>query len=174
MNSAEVIDYLKAELPNVLIKITVFCGQSTVEVAVYDLRTILKLLIERGYSVLMDLTGVDYLSPEKLTRVIYFLHNPENYHRLRVVVGVAREVSVPTVTDLWQGAHWYERELFDLFGVVFSENNDLKRILMPDDWNGHPLRRDYALTEEPVEFKHGVKPKVPSKIIPYVQTSKRP
>jgi len=74
---------------------------------------------------------------------------------------------------LWEGADWYERELYDLFGLYFDGHPDLKRILMPDDWKGHPLRRDYALTEEPVEFKHGVKPKVPSEVIPYVKNFSR-
>lgn len=150
-------------------------GQITLEVGKENLKpllTLLKQVPDPGFEVLMDLTGVDYLEPTKHTKVVYWLHNPENYQRLRVVVFAARDEVLPTVTDLWAGANWYERELYDLFGVRFEGHPDLTRILMPDDWTGHPLRRDYALTEEPVEFKHGVKPKVPSEIIPNVQSFK--
>ena len=87
-----------------------------------------------------------------------------------MTVSLARGEEIQTVTDLWAGADWYERELYDLFGIHFHGHPDLTRILMPDDWHGHPLRKDYALTEEPVEFKHGVKPKLPSQIIPNVKT----
>lgn len=145
-------------------------GQITFQVDKGKLKEILSFLKERPnlrYTVLMDLTGVDYLVPIKHTKVVYWLHNPANLTRLRISTIVKRGESLPSVTSLWAGADWYERELFDLFGVHFIDHPDLKRILMPDDWEGHPLRRDYALTEEAVQFKHGVKPKIPSEIIPH-------
>jgi NADH-quinone oxidoreductase subunit C len=131
--------------------------------------SLLRPLLEQKratFSVLMDLTGVDFIT---YTRVYYFLHNPSTLERVRVLADVARGETIVSVSDLWEGANWYERELFDLFGVVATGHPNLTRILMPDDWKGHPLRRDYALTEEPVEFTHGVVPKIPSEIIPYVK-----
>lgn len=125
----------------------------------------LRSLKEQGYLVLMDLTGVDYLHPKIQTEVIYFLHNPKTYERKQISVFVERDGALPSVVSLWEGANWYERELYDMFGIKFDGHPDLSRILMPDDWIGHPLRRDYPLTEEPVQFKFGVKPKVPSQII---------
>lgn len=122
-----------------------------------------------GYTVLMDLTGVDYLAPFKYTKIIYFLHNPENYKRTQIYLLAKREEAIPSVTSIWESADWYERELFDMFGIHFEGHPALKRILMPDDWKGHPMLRDYALTEVSVLFKHDVKPKVPSEIIPYVR-----
>lgn len=146
--------------------LTEFLGETTVEVCKTDLIEVLSFLKESGFDVLTDLTGVDYLKPKKQTKVIYWLRNLESFERIRVVVIVERGESLPSVVYLWEGSNWYERELFDLFGVLFEEHPHLVRILMPDDWEGHPLRKDYALTEESVEFKHGVKPKVPSEIIP--------
>lgn len=129
----------------------------------------LRTRYNQGYRVLMDLTGVDYLTPEPHTQVIYILHNPDTLKRVRVTVNAARDEALDSAVSIWDGADWYERELFDLFGVRFTGHPALVRILMPDDWQGHPLRKDYALTEESVEFKHGVKPKVPSEIIPNVR-----
>lgn len=145
-----------------------FLDEITIEVAQENLKTVLQELYKE-FRVLMDLTAVDY--PENnTTKVIYLLHKTETYEKVRVVCYVERLGTILSVIDIWEGADWYERELYDFFGIRAQGHPDLKRILMPDDWKGHPLLRDYALTEEIVEFKHEVKPKVPSEIIPYVSS----
>lgn len=175
MNETKVNDY-QILLGSSIISETKFLGETTLEVTKDNLRQVLALLKkvpDPGFEVLMDLSGVDYLKPEKRTQVFYWLHNPTTFQRVRVISYVPRGESLPSVVDLWKGADWYECELFDLFGIKFEGHPDLKRILMPDNWVGHPLRKDYALTEEPVEFKNGVKPKVPSEIIPKVRNRDR-
>lgn len=175
MKTADAVQQLKVKINDAIISEVNFLGETTLEIRKENLKKVLMYLKqpspETGYEVLMDLTGVDYLQPAKRTKVVYWLHNPTTYENLRIVVFAERDETLPSVTDLWEGANWYERELYDLFGVNFQGHPDLKRILMPDDWLGHPLRRDYALTEESVEFKHGVKPKIPSQII---NTTKAP
>jgi NADH-quinone oxidoreductase subunit C len=136
------------------------------EVALQTLVSTLSSYKSNGFAVLTDLTAVDYISHMKL---LYLLQNPTTYIRQLVTVKVKREDKVPSCTPIWEGANWYERELYDMFGIEFTGHPDLTRILMPDEWTGHPMRRDYPLTEEPVAFKHGVTPKVPSEIIPYVR-----
>lgn len=168
MNTPEAVQKLKANLQNIIVREENFLGQVALEVKKENLIKVLSFLkqsIEPGYEVLMDLTGVDYIKPVKQTKVIYFLHNPTTFERIRVFVLAGRNEALPSVVRLWPGANWYERELFDLFGIKFDGHPDLKRLLMPDDWEGHPLRKDYALTEEAVEFKNGVEPKIPSEII---------
>lgn len=170
MKTIDAAHLLKEQFAHAIVEELKFLDETTFEIrkeTIKEVLQFLKQIPDPGYEVLMDLTGVDYIRPEKRTKVVYWLHNPTNFERLRIVTFVKREESLPSVVDLWEGADWYERELFDLFGVRFEGHPDLKRILMPDDWNGHPLRKDYALTEEPVQFKHGVKPKIPSQILSY-------
>lgn len=169
MKTKEAVQKLYAEQEKAIVNEIIFFEEVTLEVIRESLLDVLRFFKSSGFEVLMDLTGVDYLEPVKRTKVVYWLHNPTNFERVRIVHFVKRDETIPSVVELWEGADWYERELYDLFGILFDGHPDLKRILMPDDWSGHPLRRDYALTEEPVQFKHGVKPKVPSEIIPYVK-----
>lgn len=172
MNPAEIAQKIKLKCPGAILEEKEFFGETSLVVEKERIKEVLKHLKElpeHPFEVLMDLTGVDYLEPEKRTKVVYWLHSPKNLLRLRVSAFVPRDGALTTVTDLWEGADWYERELFDLFGIRFEGRSDVKRILMPDGWVGHPLLKDYPLTEEPVQFKHGVMPKIPSKIIPHVK-----
>jgi NADH-quinone oxidoreductase subunit C len=101
------------------------------------------------YNMLETITAVDW--PERVPRfdVVYQLLSLPNqcFIRLKVRVGQRREEhpSVPSITSVWPGANWYEREVYDLFGITFTGHPDLRRILMPMDWTTHPLRKDYPL-----------------------------
>jgi NADH-quinone oxidoreductase subunit C len=103
-----------------------------------------------GYAMLIDIGGVDYLEREPRFDVVYHLLklalNGAQAARVRVLCGVPGvDAVVPSVTDLWPAADWAEREIYDLFGIGFSGHPDLRRIQMPADWEGHPLRKDYPL-----------------------------
>lgn len=175
MNSSTISEQLKERFPQAILNETFFKHEVTIEVAKAQLKEILFFLKNTpqfGFEVLMDLTGVDYIAPKKQTKVVYWLHNPTTYERVRIVTFVEREEKLPSVIDLWRGANWYERELYDLFGVYFDGHPDLKRILLPESWEGHPLRKDYPLTEQKVAFKHEAKPKIPSQIINLKQNQK--
>jgi len=119
-----------------------------------------------GPWMLTDLTAVDRHPAEPRFEVVYLLTGLQPPVRLRLKARLpgARPV-IASATGLWPGANWLEREVFDLFGIRFEGHPNLTRILLPDDWEGHPLRKDYPLTEEPVQFIGHV-PKVPSAIIP--------
>lgn len=172
MKTADAVVDLKFSMGEVVLNEVQFLGETTLEVKKERLKDVLAFFIQSGFEVLMDLTAVDYLQPEPKTKLLYWLHNPTNYERVRVILYAAREESIPSVVELWEGANWYEREVYDLFGVTFEGHPDLTRLLMPDDWSGHPLRRDYPLTEKPVEFKGGIFPKIPSEIINTRQSGK--
>lgn len=99
------------------------------------------------FNFLSDICGADR-GPEEEPRfeVNYHLFSTTKYHRLRLKVLLNEEdVHVPTVTGIWRTANWHERETFDMFGIVFDNHPDLRRILLPDDWQGHALRKDFPL-----------------------------
>jgi NADH-quinone oxidoreductase subunit C len=114
------------------------------------LRDELRALQRDGFRMLLDIGGVDYLERDPRFDVVYHLLrlelNGAQAARVRVLCGVpGSNPLVPSVTDLWPAADWAEREVYDLFGISFSGHPDLRRIQMPIDWEGHPLRKDYPL-----------------------------
>ncbi len=115
------------------------------------------------FNVLIEITAADYLPREPRYEVVYHLLSIPNRSRLRLKVRVAgsdaAEGVVPTIQRVWQAAGWPEREVWDMFGIVFDGHPDLRRLLMPEDWEGHPARKDYpvqirkaAQTYEPMEI----------------------
>ena len=110
------------------------------------------------FKVLTEITAADYLPREPRYEVVYHLLSISKKLRLRLKVRVASDGSLPTVQGVWRGAGWPEREVWDMFGIVFDDHGDLRRLLMPEDWEGHPARKDYpvqirkaAQTYEPLE-----------------------
>lgn len=126
----------------------------------------LELAKAHGFVLLTDLTAVDRHPEEPRFEVVYLLTSIEQRARVRFKVRApSSDAVVPTAVPVFAAANWLEREVFDMFGIRFAGHPDLKRILMPDDWEGYPLRKDFPLVEEPVHF-FGHVPKVPSEIIP--------
>ena len=100
---------------------------------------------EAAFDACSDVTVTDWpLRPERFD-VIYCLYSTRHRHRVRVKVKAAEHEPVPSVTDVWPGANWLEREVYDMFGVNITGHPDRRRILMPEDWQGFPQRKDYPL-----------------------------
>jgi NADH-quinone oxidoreductase subunit C len=143
---------------NLVVEKGVSAGDAWVTVPADHIRESLSALKTDGYRLLVFLTCVDHLAD--LSRewplryeLIYQMRNLETRDQLRVRTFVGGDQpKVDSVYDLFPPADWDERETYDLFGIVFTDHPDLTRILMPDDWVGHPLRRDYPVGGEVVEF----------------------
>jgi len=98
-----------------------------------------------AFEQLSGVTGVDWWPQEPRFEIVYQLHSISRNIRLRLKARISENDALDSVTSVWRGANWYEREVFDLFGVTFRNHPDLERIMMPVDWEGHPLRKDYPV-----------------------------
>jgi len=106
---------------------------------------------EQKFVRLSTVTAVDRYPDEPRFEVVYHLHSPERNQRLRLKCRLGGgSPEIDSVTVVWRGANWYERETFDLFGIRFRNHPDLRRIMLPEDWEGHPLRKDYPVTGDRV------------------------
>jgi NADH-quinone oxidoreductase subunit C len=112
-----------------------------VEISVY-------LRDEEKFDMLSNLTAVDWPKREKRFDVVLELYSFPKNERLRLKVHAADAEDVPSVVSVWPSANWQEREAFDMFGIVFSGHPELKRILLPDEWQGYPLRKDYDILQQ--------------------------
>jgi NADH-quinone oxidoreductase subunit C len=139
---------LQDELPGAVQKVSYWVGDWTlvcetarlVEVAAH-----LRRAPDAAFDFCSDVTASDWPVRARRFDVIYCLYSTRLRQRVRLKIQAGDEEAVPTVTGLWPSANWLEREVFDLFGIRFDGHPDLRRILMPDDWQGHPQRKDYPL-----------------------------
>lgn len=130
-------------------------GQDVARVPATDWLQFAAAAKEAGFEVCVDVTAVDWMRQrDDRYQVVANLLSMAKTIRLRMVTTAAREEpSVPSLTGLWPGVSFAEREVYDMFGIVFEGHPDLTRILMPDDWEGHPLRKDFGVGSVPVQFK---------------------
>lgn len=143
------IESLEKKFPGATLSRHEDYGDSTLVVSpasLYDLLRFLRDNPESPFDLLLDICGVDY--PEKSPRfeVVYHLYSLPTHHRLRVKTGLpAENPSVRSVISLWETANWFEREAFDMFGIRFEGHPNLKRLLMWEEFEGYPLRKDYPM-----------------------------
>jgi NADH-quinone oxidoreductase subunit C len=149
MEPLEITDRLKEKFLNEIVKVTQFRDQVFVSVKKEKILSICRFLHDDPdirMDFLTDLCGVDYPDREGRFEVVYNLFSLKHRHRLILKALVPeKDVSVDSVVPVWKGANWLEREACDMFGISFNGHPDLRRVLMPDDWEGYPLRKDYPL-----------------------------
>ena len=159
MTPSQLVAAFEREHPNWVSSVVTALGEITVVVPrehIVEACTFLKTWPEARFDFLADLCGADRgVEEEPRFEVNYHLFSTTKYHRIRLKVLLNEEdPHVPTVTGVWRTSNWHERETYDLFGVIFDGHPDLRRILLPEDWQGHALRKDFPLRGyEPYSLK---------------------
>jgi NADH-quinone oxidoreductase subunit C len=135
-------------LPDALRGTHAYLGDATALVDATRVREVLRFLREDdecAFEMLTDLTAVDYLGEEPRFELVYHLYSVSKNHRLRVKARVPQSpAEIESVVELWPSANWMEREVWDLYGIRFRDHPNLRRILLYEEFEGHPLRKDYA------------------------------
>jgi NADH-quinone oxidoreductase subunit C len=142
------VQKLRAAIPDAIEEVSSFRDQVSVRVykdRIVEVCTFLRDTPGLEFDFMTDLTAVDYPTRPQRFDVVIHLYSMTQNHRLRVKAAVGENETIPTVSGVWKTANWQEREAFDMFGVVFSGHPDLRRILLPEDWEGYPMRKDYPL-----------------------------
>lgn len=152
------VEKIRAAYPDAIEAIVDFRGERTLIIRPERIVDVCRLLRDDPdllFNFLADISAVDYWPEEMRFAVNYHVLSLPHNQRIRLKMFVSREdPAVPSVVSVYPAANWYERECYDMFGIRFEGHPDLRRILMPADWEGHPLRRDYPLGYEPVQFTH--------------------
>jgi NADH-quinone oxidoreductase subunit C len=145
----EVVTTIKEKFPQTVEETVCFRDEHTIRVKREHLLEVSRFLKEdpaTTFNFLSDLCGVDYMGRKPRFEVVYHLYSMEHKHRLRMKVSLSEsDLSIPSVVSIWKTANWHERECFDLLGITFSDHPDLTRILTPDGFKDHPLRKDFPL-----------------------------
>lgn len=158
MEPLEIAEKIKERFPDEVIAITEFREQVSVTVKKERIIEICKWLHDEPalyFDYLKDLCGVDYHGKKPVRfEVVYTLYSMKYEHMIRLKAEVPEDDPViDSVIGIWRGADWHERECYDMFGIEFRGHPDLRRILLPEDWEGHPLRKDYPAAGPEQEWK---------------------
>ncbi|TAN38966.1 MAG: NADH-quinone oxidoreductase subunit C [Nitrospirae bacterium] len=150
MEPLAIADKIKEQFPEEVLEIREFRGQVSVTLNKGRIGDICRFLHDDPalyFDFLVDLCGMDYLGKkEKRFAVVYNLYSVKHRHRIMLKAEVEESSpSIDSVMPIWIGVNWHERECYDLFGIVFRGHPDLRRVLLPEGWEGHPLRKDYPL-----------------------------
>jgi len=155
----EIRKAVEGQLPSVVVDAYEHRTEVTLVVkreSIHDLCVYLRDDDRWQFKLLADVTAADWPKREKRFDVLYNLYSPAKNLRLRIKLMVGEGESIPSVADVWSSANWAEREVYDMFGVPFDGHPDLRRILMPDDWEGYPQRKDFPLSYELPKFSHNL------------------
>jgi NADH-quinone oxidoreductase subunit C len=148
---ADVVDALKAHFDQSVRDLVVYAGEHTVLVDREAIVEVCRFLSEeKGFSYLADLGGIDRFTEEERYEVFYNLVNIEGGKRIRITIRVEEDtMTAPTVTGIFPAANWNERECYDMFGITFDGHPDMRRMYMPEDFEYHPLRKEFPLLGVP-------------------------
>jgi NADH-quinone oxidoreductase subunit C len=149
----ELVQRLKARFGDAIREASLDRKQAIVLIAVEKLREISHYCRDdEKFDMLTDLTAVDWPKREKRFDVVLNLYSFAKNERLRLKAHAGETEPAPSVCEIWPAANWMERECYDMFGIVFDGHPDLKRILLPDEWQGHPLRKDYDILKQDTDW----------------------
>lgn len=150
------VEKLQAQFPELFFEVRRFRDEVTVYVPrehIVEVATFLRDDEEVRYNYLSDLTGNDWPDRDPRFEVIYHLYSMQHFTRLRLKVRVPEDdCTCPTVTGVWSTANWHERETAEMFGIVFEGHPDLRHLILPEEWEGYPLRQDFEIGWEEPEF----------------------
>lgn len=145
----EVKDYIEAKVPDMVLSSSVDHGELTLSIAPKDVLSVIRLLRDDAqlkFTCIIDICGVDYPERDKRFDVVYHFLSVNGNMRIRVKLEVDEDTPVPSIVGLFEGAHWFEREAYDMYGILFDGHPDLRRLLTDYGFQGYPLRKDFPTT----------------------------
>ena len=148
MDSCQAGELLQRQFPEAVLNNEEFRGETSITIDMNKLRAVMTFLKDSGnlqYDLLLDLAGVDFADQTPRFMIAYLLHSTKFNNKLRIKTRIAEDGALDTISDIWKAADWMEREAYDMFGIKFNNHPDLKRILLEEDFVGHPLRKDFPL-----------------------------